>query len=475
MSNHTINKTGSIIPTHPCDDPTLDNRTKFYINKMEIDIPIPFQIIQIIYIIIFFIISLTLFYEIVAWVLYQKAVHKDMKKFNFTIKYILSKYHYHLVKLMTLFIASFLRFLWFLNPIYSWEDNRRNIYGSTFENHEQVTTVLLRIPQLLGFLVFFFQLKIWKRTVKNSRKLRKSPTARSVRNTSSRTSVLDFYDDSYCKKYIKSQDFLIDLSIIILILSGIISPIVNLHSSTHISIELYVYTIYVIVLAPLALYYSLKLNNMILKMRSWRKSPSGKYKNKKINSAVRKMERIKFAVYCMSVGVFIQIGTAIYRYIAIPTNLCEPKSERQTESIKYLVYVILVHFTEVIYFQALHYTLYMVRGRNKAARTVKYRNAKRKKMKQREVSGGNTIEDIGKKNVDHGLVTSTSTNDESLRNDTRIKSNSGVSDRSMLSTEEDDDISDVSSSSSSNSEDDPDEKQNGSNVVNPLANVRNLA
>ena len=101
----------------------------------------------------------------------------------------------------------------------------------------------------------------------------------------------------------------------------------------------------------------------------------------------------------------------------------------------------------------------MVRGRNKAARTVKYRNAKRKKMKQREVSGGNTIEDIGKKNVDHGLVTSTSTNDESLRNDTRIKSNSGVSDRSMLSTEEDDDISDVSSSSSSNSEDDPDEKQ----------------
>ena len=129
----------------------------------------------------------------------------------------------------------------------------------------------------------------------------------------------------------------------------------------------------------------------------------------------------------------------------------------------------------MIYFQALHYTLYMVRGRNKAARTVKYRNAKRKKMKQREVSGGNTIEDIGKKNVDHGLVTSTSTNDESLRNDTRIKSNSGVSDRSMLSTEEDDDISDVSSSSSSNSEDDPDEKQNGSNVVNPLANVRNLA
>ena len=108
-------------------------------------------------------------------------------------------------------------------------------------------------------------------------------------------------------------------------------------------------------------------------------------------------------------------------------------------------------------------------------RTVKYRNAKRKKMKQREVSGGNTIEDIGKKNVDHGLVTSTSTNDESLRNDTRIKSESGVSDRSMLSTEEDDDISDVSSSSSSNSEDDPDEKQNGSNVVNPLANVRNLA
>ena len=96
-------------------------------------------------------------------------------------------------------------------------------------------------------------------------------------------------------------------------------------------------------------------------------------------------------------------------------------------------------------------------------------------MKQREASGENTIEDIGKKNVDHGLVTSTSTNDESLRNDTRIKSESGVSDRSMLSTEEDDDISDVSSSSSSNSEDDPDEKQNGSNVVNPLANVRNLA
>ena len=122
-----------------------------------------------------------------------------------------------------------------------------------------------------------------------------------------------------------------------------------------------------------------------------------------------------------------------------------------------------------------HYTLYMVRGRNKSVRTVKYRNAKRKKMKQREVSGGNTIEDIGKKNVDHGLVTSTSTNDESLRNDTRIKSESGVSDRNMLSTEEDDDISDVSSSSSSNSEDDPDEKQNGSNVVNPLANVRNLA
>ena len=49
----------------------------------------------------------------------------------------------------------------------------------------------------------------------------------------------------------------------------------------------------------------------------------------------------------------------------------------------------------------------MVRGRNKAARTVKYRNAKRKKMKQREASGENTIEDIGKKNVDHGLVTST--------------------------------------------------------------------
>ena len=352
---------------HPCDDARLDKTLFSAINVFEYDVPVAWFIIQLIYIIVFFILSVNILFEVKAWIEYQYQIsvvyfhQKKEKQFKFAT--VLSQYHYHLPKLIALFLSAFIRAIWLINPWYSWKNKNSNIFGSNPRVHNINSSVLLRLPQLFAFTIFFLQLKIWKATTQNSKKLRLSVNARH-KNSS--------YIDGMCN-YIKSTGFLIDIALAMLIVASLIHFIINSYSYTYLPLMLYFFTVYVILLCPCAIYYILRLQKMILKMRSLRKIGNKTFKNKNINSAVRKMLRIKHAVYYMTIGGWVQIGAALLRIFFIDSSCSISVGDRQDESVKMLIYVSLIHLTEVIYLVALFYTLYMVRGRNVSTKTKKVR------------------------------------------------------------------------------------------------------
>jgi len=439
------NSTSSLSPIHPCDDARLDKTLLSAINVFEYDVPVAWFVIQLLYIVVFFILSMYVFFEIKAWVKYQYQIsvvyfHQNKKK-EFKFVNVLSQYHYHLPKLIALFLSAFIRTIWLINPWYSWKNKDSNIFGSNPRLHNLNASVLLRLPQVFAFTIFFFQLKVWIATAQNSKKLRLSLNAHD-KNSSCM--------DGTCN-HIKSTGFLIDIALVILIVACVIHFVINAYSYIYLTLVLYFFTAYVIILCPCAIYYILRLQEMILKMRSLRKVGNTKFKNKKIKSAVRKMLRIKHAVYCMTIGGWVQIGAALLRIFFIDASCSISVDDRQDESVKMLIYVSLIHLTEVIYLVALFYTLYMARGRNISTKT------KRVRIKPPKIANLNKLTACKTHIVNANAPNDSNNNITNVTNDDNI-----------IIIDND---SDISCRSSSSDEDGESNTGQELTIVNPLQNT----
>ena len=104
QNNTNIHPYCNLTPNKPLNDELLDQSLYFVI-------PIPWLVTQIIFIFLFFAFSFYVLYEITKYMQYQFGKRKHCSE-------IFYMYHYHLIKLIFLFFASSLRFIWLLEPYY---------------------------------------------------------------------------------------------------------------------------------------------------------------------------------------------------------------------------------------------------------------------------------------------------------------------------------------------------------------------
>ena len=149
-------------------------------------------------------------------------------------------------------MASLIRFTWFIQPYYV-EASTERLFGQTFETHLSVTDTLLRYAQVSMFIVLLLQIKSWRQTVRNTRKLKRTNSVTASRRTVAKAAEANVMLE------MKIDTIVITSAIFLLIISAVLSSVFR--SS---QVFLYVSTIYIVMLLPSSIYYVYKFSYTFL-------------------------------------------------------------------------------------------------------------------------------------------------------------------------------------------------------------------
>ena len=117
-------------------------------------LPTTWLVFRILFLFLFGGTTLLTLKESIVYVKYQRNKQKKWKE-------MLCIFHFQLLKLLILFTASLIRFIWFLQPYYV-EASTTRLFGQTLEAHSSVADTLLRYAQVSMFIVLLLQIKSWR-------------------------------------------------------------------------------------------------------------------------------------------------------------------------------------------------------------------------------------------------------------------------------------------------------------------------
>ena len=257
-------------------------------------------------------------------------------------------HHLQLPKLILLLISCVLRWTWFLDPYYV--QGKYNMFGSTFAEFQRTYDILLRLPQFFFlFVVILLQIKSWRQTVRNTSKLRRSG---GRRRTVRKSIVQDL-------PAVRTDNIVISLFILALVIATILNVSIFPHAF------LYTATALILGLIPAAVYYVYKLRLLVLSLYNGKNS-----KKREVtlsHSKNRKNRQVHDSYISWGATLFI---AAIFNTFIKPCK----KGEYLGESIKYLIFIIMIHLlVEIMCMLAMFYTLY-TKKRHEDSRSRKITN-----------------------------------------------------------------------------------------------------
>lgn len=265
--------------------------------------------------------------EIVLYIVYQKRKGKKAIE-------MLLLHHFQLPKLIFLFISAVLRWTWFLDPYFV--EGKYNMFASTYADWRRVYNVLLRLPQFFLFLVILLQIKSWRQTVRNTSKLRRTGGRRRTVRSSITAKDLPA---------VRTDNIVITLFILVLLVATILNIVLF-----PLNVFLTTAALLILLLIPAGIYYVYKLRLLILSLY--------KGKNSNQRKPLRAIQKIKRIAKCM---IAVTFGGVTLFVAAIYNNFIDQckKGKYREESIKYLIFVILIHLmVEIVVMVAMFYTLY---------------------------------------------------------------------------------------------------------------------
>ncbi len=273
QQNHTVHPFCNLTTNEPIIHGKQNHETFYYY------LPTAWLVFHILFLFLFGCTTLLTLKEIIVYVKYQRSKKKEWKD-------MLCIFHFQLLKLLILFTASLIRFTWFIQPYYV-EASTARLFGQTFETHLSVSNTLLRYAQVSMFIVLLLQIKNWRQTVRNTRKLKRT-TSRNAFAKNSRRTVARAAEGNFSLE-MKIDTIVVTSAIVVLIISAVLSSIFPKSQ-----VFLYVSTIYVVLLVPSSVYYVYKLHKLIVALHD----DAASKKNSKKQKAITKINRIRRCIWC---------------------------------------------------------------------------------------------------------------------------------------------------------------------------------
>lgn len=311
--------------------------------SLQLTIPTAWLIVRASLLVCFGVFAFYIFLNIGITACYYRQKHTSCFE-------LLTLHHLHLTKLILIFFSLISRFIWLLDPYFVSEDkNYQYIFGATYDRHEVISSIFLRLTQIFLYLVLLLQIKSWRVTVRNT-----------VRFRSNRTKYAN--GRKTCTSALKCDNAIIFSAMAILLLCSILTyvlvPILGRQGSGN--IFLFVGAFYLVVLIPSAIYYINGLSKIIVAIKNFEASidhtndPKAQRKSSKSSDAIKKIALIRKCVGAIAIVGIIIMTAAVYRQFI---DRCR-KNLYVRENIKYMVYVVLIHlFGEFQVAVALFYTL----------------------------------------------------------------------------------------------------------------------
>ena len=207
QQNHTVHPFCNLTTNEPIVYVKQKHETFYYY------LPSTWLVFRIIFLFLFGCTTLLTLKEVIVYVKYQRNKQKQWKE-------LLCIFHFQLLKLLILFTASLIRFTWFIQPYYV-EASTERLFGQTFETHVAVTDTLLRYAQVSMFIVLLLQIKSWRQTVRNTRKLRHT-TSRNTLAKNSRRTVARAAEPNVMLE-IKIDTIVVTSAIVVLVISAVLN------------------------------------------------------------------------------------------------------------------------------------------------------------------------------------------------------------------------------------------------------------
>ena len=334
---------GIVNGTHPFCNLTTNKELSAKKARQETfhyNLPTTWLVCRVCFLVLLAALALLVSREILLYILYQKK--KGKKALEMFLLH-----HLQLPKLILLLISCVLRWTWFLDPYYV--QGKYNMFGSTFTEFQRTYDILLRLPQFFLFVVILLQIKSWRQTVRNTSKLRRS----GGRRTTVRKSIVQDLPA------VRTDNIVISLFILALVIATI------LNVSIVPNAFLYTAAALILGLIPAAVYYVYKLRLLVLSLYNGKNSKKGKSLR-----AIQKIERIAKCMIVLSAGGATLFIAAIFNTFIKPCK----KGEYLGESIKYLIFIIMIHLlVEIMAMLAVFYTLY-TKKRHEDSRSRKITN-----------------------------------------------------------------------------------------------------
>ena len=316
--------------------------------SLQLTIPSAWMFVRASLLVCFGLFALYIFFVIGINISY----HRRQRKGWFEL---LTLHHFHLTKLILIFASLVFRFIWLLEPYYVPEDtNHQYIFGATYETHEAVSSIFLRLTQILLYLVLLLQIKSWRTTVRNTVKFRSDR-----QNLISRRA----FGFRTCTSAVTLDNIIIFSAIAILLVCSVLTyalvPLLGRHGAGN--IFLFVGAFYLFVLIPSAVYYINGLSKMIATIKKFeasldhRNNPAAARKSSKSFRMIEKIILVRKCIGAIAIVGIIILTSAVYRQFI---NRCKENLYVE-ECIKYLIYFVLIHFFgEFQVAVALFYTLH---------------------------------------------------------------------------------------------------------------------